>query len=92
MQAINILAVVGLMIVSGCAVHNVGFECGIDGGQRCVSVSKVNKMIDQGLISDEEAKPIKAEAARVKRSKQPKRRNSKKDLDIWFANDNKGKG
>ena len=72
------------MFLSGCAIHNTGFECRASKGQSCTSVSRVNRMIDLGLIKDDEGtSPKKTKPAPVKFK--PKPIKQKNDVDVWIV-------
>ena len=49
------ILLVGSFVLCSCAVHNTDFiRCKNAQGQKCTSVSKIDKMIDRGLITDDD--------------------------------------
>ena len=88
------LMIFGLIVLSlnSCAIYNTDFECKLGMGQKCTSVSKINKMVDLGLITNDEKVP-KEEIKQKPVAKKPKPRKQKikqkKGVDIWIAGNSK---
>jgi len=41
------------LLLSSCAVYGTQFECKSSSGAKCTSISKVNAMVDKGLLTDD---------------------------------------
>ena len=52
---LKILPCLILMLLSSCSNYNSAFECKLGTGVNCVSVSKINHMVDDGSLNKIEA-------------------------------------
>lgn len=68
MQKLLIIIVIALL--SGCSNYNDAFECKVGKGVNCISVSKINSMVDSGTFNETNSnlavnKKIKKETIKV---------------------------
>lgn len=48
----KLILITALFLLSSCAIYGTRFECEGGQGQKCTSISKINKMVDEGKIDD----------------------------------------
>jgi len=88
-----VMFLMGGFALCSCAVHNTDFiRCKNAHGQSCTSVSKIDKMVDRGLITDEdEEQQAKSETVRSIKTKVVRRtkRKKKDSFEVWMPSTNK---
>ena len=58
----KLLITIVIMVLSGCSSYNNAFECKAGKGVNCISVSKINNMVDSGIFSEAEKNSAKNSA------------------------------
>ena len=87
---LKVLSIMLCLFLTGCMGINKKFDCPLKGGVTCKSVSQVNDLVDQGLLShkkeDKEGPPSSCFLLKPK----PPKTSPSKTLNVWFAPNARG--
>ena len=95
MRIRNLAIVMALSVmVSSCTPYNRSFDpCPGGVGQKCTSVSEIDRMIDLGLIGDgyprkDKTKQSQSQQKQKTTTAKGKKRKQRKDLEVWIPSTN----
>jgi hypothetical protein len=81
---LKLAGIITSLLLSGCMGMNKKFDCPMDPGVTCKSVSAVNDLVDQGILPQQDLDKNVPSPCLLSKSKTSKTK-SPKTLSVWFA-------